>query len=374
MTLLNTARALPHGRRGSRDNGRARMSVREIAERTGVSVATVSRVLNNKPNVSPDTRDRILTAINDTGYVPRVGRRDSNVIGLVYAGPDAARTYGDFDSAVLAGVLQATRERHYDLKIIDLERDWSPAEAYTQFFIRKGLAGVILRTTEARRHICRTIAEEGFPHIVVAENFGKEPVNYIYSESKANSKRAIQHLLHLGHTRIGLAVHSEPASDLRDRAKAYEETITDAGLQVDPHLMVQIFADPAGGASAVNELLCQPDPATAIYFTNPLSMLGALRRCAQLGVRVPEELSIVGFDDSDVRTHVFPPCTAVCQDARALGQEAAAWLMRMLSGSESPVCQRVVPTAFEINQSTSLRPAEPVRILADGTRVASGAS
>ncbi len=112
----------------------------------------------------------------------------------------------------------------------------------------------------------------------------------------------------------------------------------------------------------LNSVLDQEHPPTAIYFTNPLSTVGALHRCLQLGIRVPKDLSIVGFDDGDIRMRTFPRFTAVCQDAQALGLEAARWLTRSLTGEANGSFREVRPTALAVLDSTAFPPLTPVRI------------
>ncbi len=110
-------------------------------------------------------------------------------------------------------------------------------------------------------------------------------------------------------------------------------------------------------------LLDQASPPTAIYFTNPLSTVGGLHKCLQLGIRVPKDLSIIGFDDGDIRMQTFPRFTAVCQDAQTLGLEAARWLTRSLTGEVSGTFREIRPTTLAVHESTSFPPVSPVRLL-----------
>lgn len=345
-------------------------SVRQIAKQVGVSVATVSRALNNHPEVHADTRAKILEAVNRHGYSPTIGRRLTTVLGLVYPGDLVRPGYGDFESALLAGIMQGVNEQKFDVKLISLERDKSNRETYTQFFMRKGLRGVIVRCFEDSRRICEEIAAESFPHMVVADHFENTGVNYIWSDSRDDSRRAVQHLIHLGHRRIGLVVHAIHDTDHRDRVFGYTEALADAGIGDDPELCVEIVANFEGGAVAINRLLSLPNPPTAVFFTDPIATLGGMRRCQELGVQIPSELSIVGFDDSDIRHHTFPSLTAVCQDARRLGFEAALRLTRSIAGQTDVPMHQTFPTMLEINKSTAPRSKrDPVRILPDGSRV-----
>jgi DNA-binding LacI/PurR family transcriptional regulator len=345
-------------------------SVRRIAKQVGVSVATVSRVLNNHPHVDSETRKKVLAAADRSSYV-RFSQRSQAVLGLVYPGDIVKADHGGFDQAVLSGMLEGVHEHRYDVKIISIARDKSPQESYAQFFARKGLRGVVLRTFAHTRQICVKIAEEGFPAVVLADRFTEPDVNYICTDSRLDSMRAVRHLADLGHRRIALIVHSVADTDHADRRLAYQDAMKETGLQIDPELLSENYASADNAANTITRLMGLPNPPTAIFITDPLATIGALRRCLELGVKVPEELSIVGFDDSDVRHHTFPTCTAVVQDARMLGVEAARWLTSVTAaepGGEPQRLAMVRQTRLEINRTTAPPTRKVVRVQSDGTR------
>ncbi|MFI4897612.1 MAG: LacI family DNA-binding transcriptional regulator [Phycisphaerales bacterium JB059] len=343
-------------------------SVRKIANSVGVSVATVSRALNNHPDVSAETRQRVLEAARSTGYIPSVGKKPTNVIGLVYPTGPVQAGYGDFDSLMLSGIVRGANEQRYDVTIINLDRDKDRYESYTQFFHRKGVRGVIIRALEATSQLASEIAAESFPSIMVADRSDDPNVNFVDSESRSTSREAVDHLVDIGHTRIALAIHNVMDSDHQDREDGYCLALESAGIERDPELTVRAPAGPEGGAMMLDHLLQLEDPPTAIFFTNPLSTVGALHRCLQLGIRVPKDLSIIGFDDGDVRMRTYPNFTAVCQDAQGLGYEAAVWLTRLLSGNAHHSCRELHRTTLNIHGSTSLSPPVAVR-LTEGNQV-----
>jgi DNA-binding LacI/PurR family transcriptional regulator len=343
------------------------MSVRQIAKSLHVSIATVSRALNNHPEINPETRARVLKIANEIGYFNNVGKRVTTNIGLVYT---SDMGFSEYDALLMAGVLRGVVEQKFDVTIVNIERDKQDNETYTQFFMRKGLRGVILRTLTRSRHICQAIAAEGCPMVVVAERFDDPNVNYICYHSGDDSRRAVEHLVHLGHRRIALAIHSISDSDHADRQHGYRQALEANGIAYDRELVFPLIANVDGGIAAMNRIMSLPEPPTAVYFTDPQATLGAMRRAHAMGLRIPDDLSIVGFDDGDMRNRVFPPLTAVCQTVEALGFEAALWLTRKIAGMPAPPMQKVAATFFEVNQTTGLPPKSPVRVLPDGTRMA----
>jgi DNA-binding LacI/PurR family transcriptional regulator len=347
-------------------------SVREIARRMRVSVATVSRALNNHPEISAGTRDRVLKAANQLGYSSNVGKRVTTNIGLVFT---SDIPFTEFDGLLVGGMMRGLAEQRFDVTIVNLERDKAEGETYTQFFMRKGIRGAILRTDTHSREICQAIAEENFPCVVVAERFDSPRVNFIYTDSGPDSRRAIDHLIHLGHRRIAFVMNHIPDHDHGDRFDAYRSALSSAGLNYDAELVVKVPADLAGGKSSLNRLLSLPRPPTAVYFADPLACIGAITRAHELGVRIPEDLSIVGFDDADIRFRVWPTLTAVCQNAAQLGFEAALWLTRKLAGrGDHSNLRRQAASFFEVHASTGRPSQSVVRILPDGSRLSVSAS
>jgi DNA-binding LacI/PurR family transcriptional regulator len=331
-------------------------SVRDIAAKAGVSVATVSRALNDKPNVNDETRDRVLAAARSIGYVKSAPMKVSQVIALAYPSEVVKADYGAFDSSLMFGILRGLNASRYDVTILQINRDREPGEDYCTFFARKGVKGVVLRSFEDSRDVCEAIVAEGFPAVVVADRFENPEISFICSESRSDSRRAVDHLIRLGHRRIALGVHYVRDTDHRDRCDGYREALEAHGITFDPSLLVDLVADMNGGSNAVRYLMQLRDRPTAIFFTDPMATLGAMHACRELGIHVPQELSIVGFDDSDVRFHAFPPFTAVCQDASLMGYEAARWLIRRINGETREPLRSVRQTSFEINQTTSSPP------------------
>ncbi len=348
-------------------------SVRAIAAQLNVSPATVSRVLNNHPDVDEATRERVLARINELGYSPRIGRRITNVIALAYPDEPVRSEYGSFEPALLSGIMRGLEEPQFDLKLLNIRRDKAPNETYTQFFIRKGIRGVILRCFRNNRPTICKIAAERFPAIVVADAFDEPGVNFLRADSYPSSRQAVEHLISLGHRRIALAMHNVPDSDHADRRRAYDDALFCAGLPVDPALVIELPASLTSGEQVLDTMTGLDDPATAIFATNPMTTLGIMRRAQEKGIDVPKQLSVVGVDDSDVRTHIWPRLSAVTQDASALGMEAARWLTEVIaSGKTGASCRRTIDTVFEVNGTTGPAPQRQARRRQDRGRVTTG--
>lgn len=326
-------------------------SVRAIAEAAGVSIATVSRVLNQDPAVTPATRDSVLSVIHRIGYRKPQEPVAPRTIGFAYT--QAQTLASGYDAAVLDGVVRGCEEARFDVLVLNMSREMHPEESYSQYFRRKGVRGVILRTTEATRTECERVAAEGVPHVVISERFESPKVCYIDADSKGESRRAFEYLFALGHRRIAFGMHNVPDRDHIDRFEAYRSALESHGIPYDDRLVYRQPSTLPGGATIVTILRSMPNAPTAIFLADPVLALGAVKRAHEIGVRIPGDLSIIGFDDTDVRFAVHPTLTAVCQDASLLGVEAARWLTRGVF--HSPL-RRTIPTYFEVNASVGPGP------------------
>jgi DNA-binding LacI/PurR family transcriptional regulator len=319
-------------------------------------VATVSRVINNDPRVSEAMRARVLRAANQSRYVPKVGSRSTMNIALLYT--DDPSLESPFDSALMQGMGERMDEFGFDLMILRGTRTRNPSETYTQMLMRKGVRGAVIRTTSRTRGVCEEIATEGFPAVVVGDRFDNPRVSYVSSDSRAGSREAIEHLLKLGHKRIAICTNVVDDSDHADRIAGYTDAMAAAGLKVDYSLIVRTPANRPGGKQIVRRLMTGADRPTAIYLVDPMAAVGAMHELMDMGIKVPAELSLIGFDDGELRHLMQPTMTAVCQDATEIGREAFEILHSSIDSSgKFEAVRRTLPTFLEIHGTT----AEPIR-------------
>ncbi len=344
-------------------------TIRKVAKDANVSIATVSRVMNQQAGVSDSVRHRVLEAVNRCGYVASVGKRATSFLAFVYTGPVSLDS--PFDSAILDGAYSAMEGSSLNLVLLDLHHEKLVDESYTQYFARRGIRGVMLRTTQQTRSICEEIASEQFPSIVIGEKFEAGNINYIRSESYTSTYRGVEHLIGLGHRRIAFAVADlVQDSDHADRLLAYQNAMRDNHFEIERRWYFHLLARRPDGAQVIRRLMSMPDRPTAIVFTDPMVGLGAMLECHKLGVNIPGDISILGFDDSNTRHLVFPTMTAVCQDARRLGIEAFGALTKLATQKTDGHAsyREEFPTWLEINHTTGRPPVAEFRVLPDGTR------
>jgi DNA-binding LacI/PurR family transcriptional regulator len=228
------------------------------------------------------------------------------------------------------------------------------SETYTQMLMRKGVRGAVIRTTSRTRQACEEIATEGFPAVVVGERFDNPRVSFVSSDSRSGSRQAIEHLLKLGHRRIAICTNIVDDSDHADRILGYGDALLGAGMKVDPQLIVRTPANRDGGNQIVRRLWAGGKGPSAIYLVDPMAAVGAMHELFTMGIKIPDEVSLVGFDDGDLRYLMQPAMTAVCQDAAEIGREAFEVLHSIVNATgRAAVQQRVLPTVLEIHGSTA---------------------
>jgi DNA-binding LacI/PurR family transcriptional regulator len=342
-------------------------TIRRVAQKAGVSIATVSRVVNGSTAVAPELRDRVLEAVSRCGYSPTVGRRSTASIALVYTGPFSVGS--PYDAACIEGIVNAMLESDFDLKVTHLRRDKAPDETYSQFFLRKGIRGAILRSTYSDRDIARKIGDEGFPAVVLGDRFEHPRLPFAYNDSRTASIEGVEHLISLGHRRVAFAANNIDDGDHTDRLEAYRYTLQKYELY-DEQLEFRVPAHRLDGAQLMRKMLSLTRPPTAAFIVDPLTAAGAVNEAHKLKLRIPEEMSILGFDDTDTRFSVAPTMTAICQDSRELGRLAFELLLQRCEGVEDGRHVDGLGAAWlEINHTTGRVPGKAVRIMPNGERL-----
>lgn len=345
-------------------------SIREIAKEAGVSIATVSRVINGHDSVNPELRERVMGVIDRCDYTPAVGRRAMNTVALLYAGPF---TIGSpYDSACMEGLVTAMRESEFDLAVIDVRRDKSRGESLRKFFNRKGICGAIIRSTATERGLVAEFAEEGVPLVVLGDHFQHPTLTFAYTESRQASAEAVEYLVSLGHRRIAFAACCRDDGDHADRLEAYREVLDQNGL-LDEDLICRAPPSRMDGGPVLRRLMSAADRPTAMYIADPLIAAGVVNEAHQMGIHIPEDLSIVGFDDTDIRNLLHPRISSVCQDSEALGRTAFRLLEGLVRGvGVAPALNGRQSAWLEIQDSTGPPPIEAPRIMPSGSRLPAG--
>lgn len=302
------------------------LNMREVARLAEVSVATVSRTLRAPEKVTEGTRARVRGAAAQLGYIYNaaagdVSSRRSTVLGvLVPAASNALfgeTLHGIQDLAMAAGFSIIQGSTRYD--------EETEAKLIESLLQRRVRGLILTGVTDGLEGRIEAIAREaGIRTVVVWEKPKPGAISYVGFDNRAAAEIATRHLIALGHRRIGLIVG--PFSRIartRHRLEGYRDALADAGLPYDPALVTERIPEPVEGREATEALLALDNPPTAIFAASDLLAFGALRAAHVAGIRVPQDLSIVGFDDMDLASFTEPPLTTIRVDAYRIGRLAA---------------------------------------------------
>lgn len=330
--------------------------IRDVASAAGVSVTTVSNVLNGRDRrMRPETKERVLQAIDRLGYRPsalarqfRTGR--TRTLGLVV--PSVANP---FWGAVAHQVERAALAKGYSLLICNSERDIDAERNYAEMLLASGVRGVILGSSPLSFAPFAELAARGL--LIAAFDDAPPNVDSVVAlsasvDNELGARMAAQHLVGLGHRRIGfVSGPMDTASRLR-RLQGVRTTLAKVGLDLDPALLwegagIRGFGDTEGpelGRVAIRELLSRDDPPTAVITVNDMYALGCIAGARDLGFSVPEDLSVVGFDDVVLAQIVQPALTTIRQPLAPMAEYIVEGLAARLNGiSASAVHQEAMP-------------------------------
>jgi DNA-binding LacI/PurR family transcriptional regulator len=321
----------------------------DVAERAGVSHQTVSRVINNHPNVSKATREKVEAAIAELGYRRNTAARSlvtrrSQTIGVL--GSELSQ-YGPANT--LLGVEQAARDAGYFVSIAAL-RSVSREAIFdaVRHFMDQSVDGIVVIVPHSETLLALAELEPGVP-VVAVGSLGNDAVSGAMVDQKRGAELAVGHLIEQGHRRIGHIAGPQDWIDAVARAEGWSETLRTAGL--DDDLVVEGDWS-AGSGYEIGRKLAAERTATAIFVGNDQMALGLLRAFNEAGVRVPDDVSVVGFDDQPESGYFTPPLTTVRQDFEELGRRCMDLMLTAIGDGEG-VHATVVAPELVVRRSTS---------------------
>jgi len=333
----------------------ARVRIEDVAAQAGVSMKTVSRVLNDEPNVSEATRERVREVVERLQYRPHpsarvLAGRKSYLVAMLYDNPS-----GNYLMEVEQGVLDACQAQHYNLMLAPLAYDAKDIVSKAESLVLQSrLDGVVLTPpiTDDAALLAR-LDELGIPWASISPTERNRRIGVVVDESSAVVEM-IGHLAALGHRRIA-HIKGHPAHGAsRWRLAGYREGMERAGLALDEALIADGEFSYDSGFDATNRLLDLADPPTAIFAANDDMAAGAIGAICERGLSVPRDISVCGFDDTPIARHIYPSLTTVRQPTREMGRLAGVELLKAIRDrSQGGIV--TVPYALQLRRSTGPR-------------------
>lgn len=320
----------------------------DVAHSVGVSVSTVSRVLNNQPSVSEKTRKKVEKAIKELHYIPDENartllRRTSKTIGFLI--PDISNQYY---AEVFKGTQEVMLKAGYSIFLTMTGYEEKNENASLREMSGRGVDGLIFMSFyHVNDDTIRLIGKTN----VVAIQTTIPNVNMIETTDDAGEADAVEHLIALGHTKIAFVSHDLKTP--RKRFRGYASALEKHGIPLRSDYLVDGYTPDTLGYEATKQLLALPDPPTSIAFINDFTACGAYVAVREKGLRIPQDISLVGFDDLQVAQILDPPLTTVHQPIREMGRSAAQMLLNNMQGYNGTRKTILLPTELVVRGSTA---------------------
>ncbi len=328
------------------------ITIIDVAQQAGVSYATVSRVLNNDPHVKPETRERVIHSITRLGYTVNQQARNlaggrSHVVGLLV--PDLGTGY---IGEIVHGIDEALAPAQYDLMLYTTHRRKTKESAYVTSLTQGMTDGLLLVLPRDPEEYLISLRQRHFPYVLIDHQGIGDVESAVGATNYQGGYDATKYLIELGHRRIGFITGTMDLGCSRDRLAGYRAALNDHGLNVAPRLIQEgDFLQPTGFTSA-QALLTLPEPPTAIFASNDVMAFGVMEAVRDRGLRIPEDISIIGFDDIPQAMQVSPQLTTVQQPLAEMGREATRMLLAMIQDPERPYQRVELPTKLIGRAST----------------------
>jgi LacI family transcriptional regulator len=326
-----------------------RLTLQEIAERTGVSTPTISRVLNGRPDVAPATRERVLKVLREADYRPRGASAVPTSASHIEVVFDALVNPNNQD--ILRGVISAADGAGVHVAVSILPHRVTAA-SWAHDLARAGRAGVIVVTSRLSAEQQLRLRQDSLPLVLVDPINPIDEVPSVGVNNWQGGLRATQHLIDLGHRRIGMLRGYECLVD-DARFQGYISALSGAGIALDHSIIARTDFRFEPAVEAAGRLLRQPHPPTAIFAANDLAALGAIRAGQALGISIPEDLSVIGFDDSVYARVSTPGLTSIVQPFSEMGETAYRLLEDQIRGVPRPTSNLELSAILVRRESTA---------------------
>jgi LacI family transcriptional regulator len=343
-----------------------RVTIRQLARLSGVSIGTVSRALNGYTDVRPETRDRIVRLAEELDYTPAAAARSlvtqrSHLIGVfLETGEGHPDPFGNpFFYEVLVGLKDAIGANGYDLLLFASERPGNGYGAHS--FLKRArhhnVAGVVLMDVDPEDAEVRRLVRSDLACVGVDVELVGPATEYVMSDNLGGIAQAMSHLHGLGHRRIATITGLLDTRPGADRLRSYRSQVQDLGLGYRDEYVAYGDFYVESGHRAMTKLLALPEPPTAVVAASDFMALGAIRAAAEAGRTVPQDVSIIGFDDLQLASHVHPPLTTLRQDKAGLGAEAGRALIALIDGEDDVPAAVTLPVELVVRGSTTSPPS-----------------
>lgn len=329
------------------------VTIKDVAREAGVSYSTVSRVANNKSYVNPETRQRVLEAMDKLGYQANLAARSlasghSNVIGLLVHG-----TISQYTGEIIRGIDDVLIPAKYEMMLYTSHHGEAKEVGQINMMARGLADGLLLLLPLNPERYLESLRRQNIPYVLIDQKGDSTQDASVTAANREGTYKAIRYLIELGHRRIGFITGDLEIAVAVGRLEAYKQVLADYRIPFDPQLVQEgDFLQPSGFTCG-NTLLALPTPPTAIFASSDMMALGVMDAARVHGLRIPEDLSLIGFDDIPMAAITHPGLTTVRQPLEDIGRLATKILLRAIKNPEDPPEVVVLPTELIIRGTTA---------------------
>lgn len=328
-------------------------TMKQVAEKARVSTTTVSHVINNTRVVSEDARERVLSVIQELRYIPSAVARSLKNDKTQTLGMMIPNNSNPYFAEVIQGIEDASFKLGYNIILCNSYDDPKKQAAYIRVLMEKRIDGLILVSSGSDEELTQLLADEGIPKVLVDREVSGVAADFIEADHELGGYEATRYLAELGHKRIACVAGPENLLPSGDRVAGYLRALAEAGLPAHRDYLIHSDFTSQGGFNAFRQLLALPERPTAIFASNDLMAIGGICAANQAGVAIPQQLSVVGYDDIALASFSTPPLTTIAQPKHDIGTLTAQVLVERIAHPELPLRREMLRSQLIVRQSTA---------------------
>jgi LacI family transcriptional regulator len=333
-------------------------TIKDVALRANVSVTTVSHVVNSTRFVSEDSRQRVNEAIAVLKYVPSALARSLKNNRTYTIGMMIPNCTNPFFAELIRGIEDTCFASNFNVILCNSDEDSNKQRKYIRVLMEKQVDGLIVFSLGDDKQLSVLLAETNVPQILLDREVDQIKADLVKVDHEAGGWIATRHFIDLGHRRIACITGPLDLTSARQRLHGYRRALNEAGLEVNPQWEVEGGFTSENGYLAMQRLLVLGHRPSAVFASNDLMALGALCAATRHGLRVPQDISVVGFDDIALAAYTSPPLTTVAQPKHQLGSMAANFLMDRIVHPDRPLRREIFQPQLCLRQSTMAYPGD----------------
>ena len=327
-------------------------TMKQVADKAGVSTTTVSHVINESRVVSKDVRERVLAAIQDLRYIPSAVARSLKNDKTYTLGVLVPNSSNPYFAELIQGVEDAAFNLGYSIILCNAYDDPKKQVAYVRVLMEKRIDGLILVSSGSDPELTRWLSNKNIPKVLVDRELSGVAAASVESDHEHAGYLATKYLVELGHHDIACVSGPEDLLSSSARVAGYRRALKEASITPHPdHLLYTDFTS-KGGFEAFRELLSLRSRPTAVFAGNDLVAMGGICAANEQGVRVPEDLSVIGYDDIALASYCNPPLTTISQPKREIGELTARILVERITNAIAPLRRELLPPVLVVRKST----------------------